>query len=225
MRSRPQVKLIGSGKVYSGFSLVRTLAHGADLTNAARSFMFSLGCIQALKCNSNTCPTGITTQDKALESGLDVTSKSHRVAAFHKATVHAALEIVGAMGVSSPRDISPHHLYRRESGMIVKDFTALETESGFPTLSTPGVLLQPESAEVPAQLRAWWLEGGELHKSMRAQTAFQVPPAKLPTLDTAFALPKDDDAEMLVGAGQREQAFAAPRHWGIGRGSGPPTHP
>ena len=55
----PQVRLIGSGKVYNGFSLVRTLAHGADLTNAARSFMFSLGCIQALKCNSNTCPTGI----------------------------------------------------------------------------------------------------------------------------------------------------------------------
>jgi glutamate synthase domain-containing protein 2 len=66
---RDDVKLIGSGKVYSGFSLVRTLAHGADLTNAARSFMFSLGCIQALKCNANTCPTGITTQNPDLESG------------------------------------------------------------------------------------------------------------------------------------------------------------
>ena len=51
--------------------------------------MFSLGCIQALKCNSNTCPTGITTQKPELKGGLDVPTKSARAAAFHKSTVHA----------------------------------------------------------------------------------------------------------------------------------------
>ena len=98
---RERVKLIASGKVYNGFSLVRCLALGADLTNSARSMMFALGCIQALKCNSNKCPTGITTQDPALESALDVSSRSLRVANFHAATVHAATEIIGArVGVS-----------------------------------------------------------------------------------------------------------------------------
>ena len=91
---RDDVKLIGSGKVYNGFSLVKTLAAGADTCNAARSFMFSLGCIQALKCNSNKCPTGITTQDPNLESGLNVENKQVRVANFHSGTVHAAAEIV-----------------------------------------------------------------------------------------------------------------------------------
>jgi len=165
---RDQVKLIGSGRVYSGFSLVRTLAHGADLTNAARAFMFSLGCIQALKCNNNTCPTGITTQDPALASGLNVPIKTDRVAKFHKATVSAALEIVGAMGVASPNDVLPKHLYRRESGMLIKDFSALQQDT-FPTFDRPGALLGPGLAEVPPTFRQWWIEGGELHRSMREQ--------------------------------------------------------
>lgn len=162
---RHHVKLIGSGKVYNGFSLVRTLAHGADLTNAARAFMFSLGCIQALKCNSNTCPTGITTQDAALMGGLHVPSKSERVANFHKATVEAALEIVGALGVESPSEVSPKHLYRREQGLHIKNFSELEEEH-FPSLTQPGILLHdPHLA--PPKLREWWAEGGELHRSMR----------------------------------------------------------
>ena len=72
---RDRMKLIAAGKVYNGFSLVRTIANGADLCNAARAFMFSLGCIQALKCNANTCPTGITTQKSELSAGLDPSIK------------------------------------------------------------------------------------------------------------------------------------------------------
>ena len=113
---REDVRLIGSGKVYSGFSLVRTLAHGADFVNAARSFMFSLGCIQALKCNSNKCPTGIMTQDPDLEGGLDVQSKAERVASFHAATIHAAAEILGALGCNTPAEVEPRHLFRRDTG-------------------------------------------------------------------------------------------------------------
>jgi len=166
---RDDVKLIGSGKVYSGFSLVRTLAHGADLTNAARAFMFSLGCIQALKCNSNTCPTGITTQDPHLASGLHVESKAERVANYHKATVHAALEIVGALGVASTQDVRPRHLYRRESGMVVKDFASLQEES-FPTINESGLLLTNPAA-AGDRLRVWWAEGGELYSQMKAKAA------------------------------------------------------
>jgi len=164
---RNEVKIIGSGKVYNGFSLIRTLAHGADLTNAARSFMFSLGCIQALKCNSNTCPTGITTQDPALMSGLDVPSKADRVANFHRATVHAALEIVGAVGVTRPSEITPRHLYRRESGFKAMDYEQLAKEY-FPVVREPGLLLSDDGlAKTPKQLRHWWAEGGKLHERTR----------------------------------------------------------
>jgi len=67
-----------SGRVATAFAIVRNLALGADITSAARAFMMSLGCIQALKCNTNKCPTGIATLDKKLMYGLDPTDKSHR---------------------------------------------------------------------------------------------------------------------------------------------------
>ena len=102
---RDKTMLIGSGKVCSGFSLVRTLALGADITCAARAFMISLGCIQALKCNTNKCPTGIATQDKNLQYGLDPTEKQNRVYSFHAKTVHAASEIVGTIGYERFSDI------------------------------------------------------------------------------------------------------------------------
>lgn len=95
---RDRVRIIASGKVTSGFSLVRTLALGADLTCAARAFMLSLGCIQAQKCNTNKCPTGIATQNKELQFGLDPTDKSFRVYNFHRKTMDAAAEIIGTIG-------------------------------------------------------------------------------------------------------------------------------
>jgi glutamate synthase domain-containing protein 2 len=67
---REELKIICSGKVLSGFSVVRNLALGADVCNSARAMLFALGCIQALKCNTNKCPTGITTQNKDLMSGI-----------------------------------------------------------------------------------------------------------------------------------------------------------
>jgi glutamate synthase domain-containing protein 2 len=69
-KSKSKVALIASGKVLTGFSMYKNFAMGADVCNAARSFLFSLGCIQSLKCNTNTCPTGITTQNKELSWGL-----------------------------------------------------------------------------------------------------------------------------------------------------------
>lgn len=160
---RDEIKLIASGKVYNGFSLVRTLAYGADITNAARAYMFSLGCIQALQCNSNKCPTGITTQDPALESGLDVDTKAERVANLHGSTVKAALEIVGALGLTDPREVKPSHIFKRQSGVHTRSFDQLH-ENSFPVLTRPGVLIEDPEA-VPKQLRDWWIQGGELHRA------------------------------------------------------------
>ena len=115
MGLRDRTKIIAAGKIVSGFSVVKTLAMGADLCNAARGFMFSLGCIQALKCNSNTCPTGITTQDQTLINGLVVPDKAERAATFQRSTVHMAADIVGAMGLESPASVSGKHVMRRTS--------------------------------------------------------------------------------------------------------------
>ena len=79
---------------------------GADMCNSARGFMFSLGCIQALRCNNNMCPTGVATQDKMLMKGLVVTDKSERVYYFHKNTLHAANELLAAAGKSSFADVT-----------------------------------------------------------------------------------------------------------------------
>ncbi|GAB5368010.1 hypothetical protein AAMO2058_001281000 [Amorphochlora amoebiformis] len=116
---RNQIKLIASGKVTSGFDVVRNLALGADLCNVARGMMFALGCVQALKCNTNKCPTGITTQDPQLMEGLHIPTKAMRVENYQASTVHAALEIIGAVGVRSPELLKAHHiLYRGEDGKV-----------------------------------------------------------------------------------------------------------
>ncbi|KAG7364652.1 glutamate synthase [Nitzschia inconspicua] len=112
-KSKSKVTLIASGKVLTGFSMYKNFAIGADVCNAARSFLFSLGCIQALKCNTNTCPTGITTQDPELSWGLDPLYKQVRVANFHRATVQACVELMEATGVESWATIHPKQVIRR----------------------------------------------------------------------------------------------------------------
>lgn len=110
---RNRTKIIAAGKIVSGFSIVKTLALGADLTNSARGMMFALGCIQALKCNTNRCPTGITTSNPDLQEGLVVPDKADRVASFQRRTVHMAAELVGAIGLKNPSDVNGSHLFRR----------------------------------------------------------------------------------------------------------------
>lgn len=110
---RKDIRLIASGKTVSGFDLVTLFALGADTANAARSMMMALGCIQALRCNSNHCPTGVATQNPVLVAGLDVTDKRIRVANFHQETVKSAAEIMGAIGVRHSSEVRPWHVTRR----------------------------------------------------------------------------------------------------------------
>jgi glutamate synthase domain-containing protein 2 len=95
---RTKMRVIASGKVLTSLDILRAVAMGADMCNNARGFMFSLGCIQALRCNTNNCPTGVATQDKMLIKGLDVNDKSERVFHFHKNTLHTCNELIAATG-------------------------------------------------------------------------------------------------------------------------------
>lgn len=110
---RQHIKVIGSGKILSGFHIIRAMALGADMCNSARAMMMALGCIQALVCNRNTCPTGIATQDPQLVAGLVVSEKKIRVANYHEETVKSFVELLGAAGMDSYQQLTRSHLYRR----------------------------------------------------------------------------------------------------------------
>jgi glutamate synthase domain-containing protein 2 len=114
--------LIASGKVLTGFHLVRAMALGADTCNCARAMMMALGCIQALECNKNTCPTGVATQDPYFMKGLVVEDKKTRVANFHKNTVESFVELIGAAGLDHPENINRSHVYRRIFMNTVKTY-------------------------------------------------------------------------------------------------------
>ena len=125
---RDRVKLIASGKVNTGFAIATKVALGADMCNAARAMMFALGCIQALRCNSNTCPTGVATQDPALVQGLVVADKSVRVARFHKETVKSFFEVLGAAGFKNPGELKPWYILRRISANEVRNYSEIYPE-------------------------------------------------------------------------------------------------
>lgn len=112
---RDRIKVGATGKIYSAFSMAKVMALGADFCYSARAMMLALGCIQALECNTNHCPTGIATQKKDLMSGLVVTDKRKRVANFHKETVESLAEMVGAMGLQAANQLRPWHILRRVS--------------------------------------------------------------------------------------------------------------
>lgn len=133
---RDEIRLIASGKVNTGFQIATKIALGADMCNAARAMMFALGCIQALRCNTNRCPTGVATQDPALVHGLHVGDKSERVARFHRETVKSFFEVLGAAGFREPGDLKPWFVMRRVSSGDVRSYHEL-----YPTLE-PGALLR-----------------------------------------------------------------------------------
>lgn len=110
---KKDIKLIASGKIVSGFHMFRALALGADVCNSARAMMMAIGCIQALECNKNTCPTGVATQKPHLVKGLDVNDKKVKVANYHKETVKNFVELMGASGLNNTDAINRSHLYRR----------------------------------------------------------------------------------------------------------------
>ncbi|HRK26729.1 MAG TPA: FMN-binding glutamate synthase family protein [Chitinophagales bacterium] len=133
---RQHIKIIASGKIANGFHIFRAMALGADACNCARAMMLALGCIQALQCNLNTCPTGVATQDPELVKGLVVADKKTRVAKFHQKTVESFVELMAAAGLANPKLISRAHIYRRISMSEIRRYDEI-----YPPIA-PGCLLQ-----------------------------------------------------------------------------------
>ncbi|MFJ4526705.1 FMN-binding glutamate synthase family protein [Streptomyces sp. NPDC088810] len=143
---RDRVRIGASGKIATGTDLVKRMVQGADYGNAARAMMFAVGCIQAQRCHTNTCPTGVTTQDPRRARALDVRDKAPRVQRFQEATVASALQIMASMGVTDPAQLRPHMLRQR-----VDPFTERSYEELYEWLE-PGQLL----VEPPASWAADW---------------------------------------------------------------------
>ncbi|MDF2529297.1 MAG: FMN-binding glutamate synthase family protein [Gammaproteobacteria bacterium] len=120
---RQNIRIIAAGKIATGFDMVVKMALGADMCNAARAMMLATGCIQSMQCNTNACPTGVTTQDKRLQRGLVVDEKKHRVAHYHANTLHSFLELIGAMGIANPSDINPAYVMHRVDTERFKPFS------------------------------------------------------------------------------------------------------
>jgi glutamate synthase domain-containing protein 2 len=117
-----QIKIIASGKAVDAFDIVKTLSLGADAIGMARSFMLSLGCIQARECNLDTCPVGVATQDESLVKALVVEKKNIRVKNYHDQTIKAVKEVVAAMGVASIADLKASHVFRRRKDEEIVSF-------------------------------------------------------------------------------------------------------
>jgi glutamate synthase domain-containing protein 2 len=117
---RDRIKIGCAGKVVSAFDIARMMALGANWCNAARGFMFALGCIQAQHCHTDHCPTGVATQDPQRQKALVVPAKIERVYNFHRHTLEALKELVQAAGLQHPNEITANHVVRRVAGDKVK---------------------------------------------------------------------------------------------------------
>ncbi len=119
---KKDIKIFAAGKIISGFHIFKAIALGADACYSARAMMLALGCIQALECNNNHCPTGVATQNPELTKGLVPSDKAVRVANFHKETIHSFVELMGAAGIRDISEINRTHIYRRISNNETKRY-------------------------------------------------------------------------------------------------------
>ena len=122
---RDKIKVGAAGRIVSAFDIASVLAIGADWVNAARGFMFALGCVQSLSCNTNHCPTGVATQDTLRQRGLVVPDKAERVFQFHRQTLKALSQMLAAAGLVHPAELRAHHLVRRVSSTAIRQFSQL----------------------------------------------------------------------------------------------------
>jgi glutamate synthase domain-containing protein 2 len=162
---RPHVRIGVAGKIVSAFDIAAVLALGADWVNAARGFMFAIGCIQSQSCHTNKCPTGVATQDALRQRALVVPDKAERVANYHHNSLHALAELLAAAGLEHPSSLKPHHVARRVSSNEIRLYSQL-----FPYLAE-GELLGGDSPH-PFYRQTWALASpdsfslaGELRKA------------------------------------------------------------
>lgn len=135
---KKDIKVAASGMMFSGFHLIKNMALGADLCYSARGMMLALGCIQALECNKNKCPTGITTQNPELVNGLVVEDKIPRVASYHLQTVESVTELLAAAGLDRADQLNRSHINRR-----VNATTTMRYDEIYPYLPVGSLLEAP----------------------------------------------------------------------------------
>ena len=117
---RRQIRIGASGKIISAFDMAQTISLGADWCNAARGFMFALGCVQSRSCHTNRCPTGVATQDALRNRSLVVEDKSERVCQFQHKTLEALAELASAAGLDHPSGFKPQHFrHRMRTGTVM----------------------------------------------------------------------------------------------------------
>ena len=146
---KDHVKIAASGKIHSGAQMAKAFAIGADWCNAARPFMFALGCVQSMQCHTGHCPTGVATQVAWRQRGLVVADKAERVARYQRSTLKSLREIVVAMGLTDPWAIRPVDMRERVNG-VRSD--AIDTVYSF---LQPKVLLEdPDSVPQAKHWRA-----------------------------------------------------------------------
>lgn len=150
---RDHIRIGASGKVASGVDVVTRVCQGADFLMAARAMMFAVGCIQALSCHTNRCPTGVATQDPSRTRALDVPDKSARVFNYQRATVASAAQIVASMGLDGFDELTPAMLNRRIEGQRTRTYAEIYD------WLMPGELLE----DPPASWRSDWIEASADH--------------------------------------------------------------
>ena len=138
---KDEIKIIVSGKILTGFHLIKNFSLGADICNSARGNMLALGCVQSLICNTNHCPSGVATQNAHLSNGLVIENKSQRVARYHKETINAVAEIIASTGLHHPKDLTRSYLFRRINQEKISRYDEI-----FPYLDQ-GVLLKTTPPE------------------------------------------------------------------------------
>ena len=156
---RDRIKIGVSGKIISGFDIVKVLALGADWCNTARGFMFALGCIQSRNCHTDHCPTGVATQNKLRQKALVVTDKAQRVSNFHHQTLKSVAELVGSAGLNHPSDLTPDYIMVRDSqGRSIPLSETL-------TLLDEGCLMAPDAPPdtAPDLFKRYW-KGAQIDK-------------------------------------------------------------
>ena len=174
---RDRIKIGASGKITTAFDMARVMALGADWCNAARGFMFAVGCIQAQQCHTGQCPTGVTSQDPSRSRAVVVSDKSLRVASFHKETVHALAELIAAAGLEHAGELAPHHFVRRTGPNSVATFADLYT------WLQPGELI--EGTHQPRFSQWWQMAQAETFEPAAPPMRLAASPARGPAMSSS----------------------------------------
>lgn len=146
---RDKIRVIASGKIVDGFDILKKIALGADVCNVARPMMFAVGCIQALRCHTGNCPTGVTTQNLRRARAINIDDKAIQVKNYHHITMSSFLQLLGVLGLEHPDKLRPDLILHRTNTQEVKNYAELYN------YLTPGALL---TNQVPASFAKAWQE-------------------------------------------------------------------